>query len=258
MDPDELKRLCAEFYQREVAVSLEQRTTIELETRLQSETSTWYYQRRLRLTASNFGKVAKRRTTTPVANFVKTLLYSKSIDSSSLQWGRVHEADAREAYKVYLSSTQDSVLTKTQSGLVINEEIPCLACSPDGLVGAHGLVEYKCPYKAAQLQLTPLEAASNIKDFCSTTDGQTLHLKTSHKYHYQVQGSLAITKRDWCDFVIWTPKGISVERIFADSAFLDTMRDKLERFYHSAILPELAAPRHPSKQSIREPFQCPT
>jgi hypothetical protein len=99
-----------------------------------------------------------------VANFVKTLLYSKSIDSSSLRWGRVHEPDARQAYKAFLLG-QDCSLEVTQCGLVIDEEISCLACSLDGLVGSHGLVEYKCPYKAAQLELTPLEAASTIKDF---------------------------------------------------------------------------------------------
>ena len=99
-----------------------------------------------------------------MANFVKTLLYSKSTDSSSLRWGRVHEPDARQAYKAFLLG-QDCSLEVTQCGLVIDGEISCLACSPDGLVGSHGLVEYKCPYKAAQLELTPLEAASTIKDF---------------------------------------------------------------------------------------------
>ena len=153
-----------------------------------------YHQRRIRLTASNFG------------NLVNSLLYSKSIESSSLRWGKVHEPDAREAYKAYLKSTDESSLSVFQSGLVVDYDISCLACSPDGLVGTSGLVEYKCPYKAAQLHLTPLEASNTTKDFCATSDGQTLHLKFTHHYFYQVQGCLAITKRNWCDFVIWTPQ----------------------------------------------------
>ena len=50
---------------------------IEQHTQRQSEDSLWHHQRRLRHTASNFGRVAKRRPTTPVGNLVKSLLYSK-------------------------------------------------------------------------------------------------------------------------------------------------------------------------------------
>ena len=45
------------------------------------------------------------------------------------------------------------------SGLVIDTSDPTLACSPDDFVvlptGEQGLVEYKCPYKAAKENLTP-------------------------------------------------------------------------------------------------------
>ena len=68
-----------------------------------------------------------------------------------------------------------------------------------------------------------------------------------------MQGCLAITKRSWCDFVIWTPKGISIERVNADKAFWEAVKVKLERFYLSAVLPELALPCFTSQQPIREP-----
>ena len=62
---------------------------------------------------------------------------------------------------------------------------------------------------------------------------------------------MEITGRQWCDFVIWTPSGTYVQRITAD---WKGIYDKLKDFYYRAILPELALPRHPSKQPIREPF----
>lgn len=34
-----------------------------------------------------------------------------------------------------------------------------------------------------------------------------LILKRNYPYYYQVQGQLNITKRTWCYFVVWTPKG---------------------------------------------------
>ena len=101
-----------------------------------------------------------------------------------------------------------------RSGLVIDQKDSCLACSPDNFVayptGELGLVEYKCPYKAAKENLTPEQAAAQLKDLNS---GGKLELKWTHPYYYQVQGSLAITGNQWCHFVLWTPMGISIETI---------------------------------------------
>ena len=43
-----------------------------------------------------------------------------------------------------------------------------------------------------------------------------------------------------------------VERIIADDAFWNTVLPKLCRFYLSSIFLELASPRHPSGQPVRE------
>ena len=84
-----------------------------------------------------------------------------------------------------------------------------------------------------------------------------MKLKHNDKYYYQVQGVMAITKRRWCDFVVWTPKGISIERIDYDSGFwADHMLPKFLAFYNNALLPELAAPEHPNGRPIREPGTC--
>ena len=67
--------------------------------------------------------------------------------------------------------------------------------------------------------------------------------------------SLAITRRPWCDFVVWTLKGMLVECIKFDPNFWEDMKSKLVRFHREAVLPELALPRHPTGQSIREPLK---
>lgn len=236
----------------EEAVQIEQDTTQQGD----DPTGLWNSLRRHRLTSSNFGVICKRRKSTPVANAVKNFLY-KSISSkvSSLRWGRENEDNARKSYLEEMASRGTPVSTK-RSGLVISTSYGCLACSPDGWVedssspDVHGVVEYKCPY--ASRDVTPVEAC-NKKSFFCTLDKGKLKLNHAHNYYYQVQGAMAITKRSWCDFVVWTPKGISIERIKYDSSFWTDQLPKLLAFYESALLPELAAPEHPNGRPIREP-----
>ena len=107
------------------------------------------------------------------------------------------------------------------------------------------------------LQTSTALAASSSMDskgfFCKVGPTGAVELRRNHDYFYQVQGTLAITKRSWCDFVVWTPTAFTVERISFDSKFWEAAKAKLIRFYKTAILPELALPRHTSGQPIREP-----
>lgn len=234
----------------------EEAKKIEEDTTQQGDdpTGVWKSLRRPRLTSSNFGTICKRRKTTPVANTVKNLLY-KTISSnvSSLRWGRENEDSARKSYVEEMARIGTPVCTK-RSGLVISASNGCLASSPDDWVEdstSSGIAEYKCPY--ASRDLTPIEACSKKDFFCTLEDGK-VKLKRKHNYYYQVQGAMAITKRPWCDFVVWTPKGISIERIQQDSSFwTKSMLPRLLDFYETALLPELAAPEYPNGRPIREP-----
>ena len=254
---EELNVLCDEYYTREVAVSSSVACEIEQKTRGQSDNLLWFQHRHLRITASNFGKVAKRRSTTPVAGLVKTLLYTRGIETKALRWGRTHEDDARQAYLKSLLES-DPGATVSASGLVIDATEPCLGCSPDGLVNLRGgtepdgVVEFKCPYTASQQNMSPAEACKSLKTyFCKNTE-RGPELKRNHDYFYQVQGTMAITRRRWCDFVVWTAKGMSVERLHYDPEFWKDVKVKLVDFYRRAVLPELALPRHTSGQPIRD------
>ena len=256
----ELLQLCQEFYQREVVISADRGLYIGQNTRQQADDSLWHQQRKLRLTSSNFGKVSKRRSTTPVANLVKSLLYGKLFSTEATRWGSAHEVDAKKQYLEYLRTEGHAGACVEDSGLVISLEDPCLACSPDGLVEIpgsvpdRGILEIKCPHKIAKEGLNPEDAAKESKSFfCRIGDSKKPELKRSHDYFYQVQGAMAITKRSWCDFIVWTPNGMTVERIVFDDSFWEQSKAKIAAFYSTAILPELAAPRHPRRQAIREP-----
>lgn len=99
--------------------------------------------------------------------------------------------------------------------------------------------------------MTPVEAA-RVTDFCSTleidSDGQEcLKLKHTHPYYSQVQGQMALrlTERKWCDFIIYTEKGISIERVPFNSEFWNKkLLPKLIDFYDNCLAPEIVCPIH--------------
>lgn len=86
-----------------------------------------------------------------------------------------------------------------------------MGASPDGLIGDHALVEIKCPISI--INETPGDGILNKKiTFAELINGK-LHLKRNHNFYYQIQGQLAITKRELCYFVIWSPHGILIEEV---------------------------------------------
>lgn len=137
-------------------------------------------------------------------------------------------------------------------GLFVDSKMPFLAATPDGVIGQDSVVEVKCPAKAKHL--TPLEATKKkIITYCTIINDTSLKLKTTHNFYYQVQGQLHITQRRNCFFVVWTPHGISIEKIDRDDDFWrEKMEAKLSQFYLKCILPEIVDPRHPRKLPIRE------
>ena len=165
----------------------------------------WFEERKCRLTASNFETVARKRQTTPVGKLVKNLLYNTLREARSLQWGREHEEDARQAYLQKCGTT-----TLSHSGLVIDSHHGWLACSPDDLAfdstadpeNQLGLVEYKCPYSAD----TTVEEAK-IKDFMSSMNSDEVCLKHTHRYYYQVQGQMAICKLSYGHHLVQLLRG---------------------------------------------------
>ena len=244
---EQFKARC-EDVMREVAVSEEARSNIEKETRGQSETHLWWMERQKRLTASHFGSVCKRRSTTSCAGKVRSILYHVAVDNPATQHGKAWESVAMTKYE------EETGVKVQPCGLFIHPEYCFLAASPDGLVGDDGVLEIKCPYTIRDLD--PKEGVTSLPKgnaFCTLDEGH-LRLNRSHNYFYQVQGQMQVTGRRWCDFVVCTYHGILIERIERDDLFWDSkMFPQLDRFYRYCILPEIADPRHTRKMPIRDP-----
>ena len=99
---------------------------------------------------------------------------------------------------------------------------------PSNLEQPFGFLEIKCPYTARNV--SPVEACAFPGFFCITVrkaDGkESVVLQISHSYYVQVQGQMTIGGRSWCDFVVYTTVGISVQRVHFDA-----------KFWHNSLCP---------------------
>ena len=227
----------------------EKAAELEESTREQSNSSQWYEERRIRITSSVFGRVCRRLPTTLPGPLVNSIVNQRMYQSMPLScaWGKDNEKKALNAYKQTMHDKGHTNLVVMMSGLIINPEYAYLGASPDGIVSdptstnPNGLLEIKCPYQARNS--TPFEAATQKGFFCNINNG-TLVLKKTHHYYYQVQGQMAISSRKWCDFVVYTTAGISIERIEFDELFWNDTVTKLKHFYDTYIVSKLIEKVH--------------
>ena len=87
---------------------------------------------------------------------METLLYGKGFSTVATQWGLQHEEEAIAVYIDFLKRNGQYVIEVTASGLVVDPDDHCLACSPDGLVrllgmpDPLGILEIKCLHTLAK------------------------------------------------------------------------------------------------------------
>jgi len=247
---EEYKKKSAKLWQK-LKTDTDGQTLIEKSTRGQGRNNLWMKERRDRLTASNFGRVAKMRSTTSCQNIVKSILYPEKLDHiEGIRYGKDHEKFALAELNRILSDSGQRV---EECGLFVDTDKSFLAASPDGLVGTEAVVEVKCPLKCADSRLDWLAARDS--SFCLQPDPVTggLRLKRSHNYHYQVQGQMHVTRRSKCYFMVWSPIGYHLEIIDYDPVFWEGVEQILENFYMNCLLPEIIDPRAPRGLPIREP-----
>jgi putative phage-type endonuclease len=101
--------------------------------------------------------------------------------NAAMQWGVDKEPEALALYEFEGGAPVERI------GLAKHPHIAWTHASPDGLVGERGLVEVKCPNTATHLD---------------TLLGQSV----PGKYITQMQWQMAVTERDWCDFVSYDPR----------------------------------------------------
>lgn len=101
--------------------------------------------------------------------------------SPEMIWGNDNEPAARAAYEIEEGAMVQEI------GFVAHPTIPRMGGSPDGLVGADGILETKCPKTATHLKWI-LEGI------------------VPPEHEPQMSFYLAVTGRKWADFVSYDPR----------------------------------------------------
>lgn len=120
----------------------------------------------------------------------------EAFTNAAMQWGTCTEPEARQAY----SFRQD--VDVLEVGFIDHPQVEMSGASPDGLIGADGLLELKCPQTATHI---------------ATLLGQSVPAK----YLTQIQWQIACTGREWCDFASYDPRLPETMRLFVQRVHRD-------------------------------------
>ncbi|XP_014678633.1 PREDICTED: uncharacterized protein LOC106818437 [Priapulus caudatus] len=203
---------------------------LEKNTRKQADSSLWFQERRLRITASRFGEVVSLTKRRNIEKLCKSLNSNVQLHTAAISHGKTFESKAITAFEQKFSM-------KVQAcGLHVRPDLYYLRASPDGLIGDNALLEVKCPYRGRD----KLVASDLSFKFLCEKDGK-IQLKRTHNYFDQIQGQLHVCKRSLCYFVVYTHKDLYVEEISYDRKYCElSLIPKLEIFYQKYYLDYLA------------------
>lgn len=141
-----------------------------------------------------------------------TGLPSDDFTSAATRWGTEWEPEARSVYESTMDCDVDQV------GFIHHPTLPRVGCSPDGLVGADGLIEIKCPFGTKEHVRTAL--SQEVPD----------------QYIAQTQGQLWVTGRKWSHFVSYDPRvkdtalRLIVVPVERDEEFIGKLEQAVTRF----------------------------
>jgi NAD-dependent dihydropyrimidine dehydrogenase PreA subunit len=166
-----------------------------------------------------------------------------------IKWGIDNEKCACKEYITYMRANGHEGLHSTPCGFIIHPSLGWLGASLDAVVTdpstifVDGIAEFKCPF--TKKDISPFEACQDPNFYCTMTDDNNLHLKRDHRSYHQVQLQLfvSIDMCHWCDFCIYTLKGVAVEKIWLDSEWSNKYVIELESYFDGHMLPEIICPK---------------
>jgi len=187
---------------------------------IEQGTVEWHLQRLGKVTASRVSDVLSKGKSGESAgrkNYRTELLVQRltgqpgeSFTNAAMEWGTATEPQARIAYEATMG------VFVNQVAFIDHPNIAQFGCSPDGLVAEDGLIEIKCGNSATHIDWM--------------LDG-----KPPTKHIPQMQCQMAVTGRQWCDFVSFDPRlpddlQLFVVRLERDQEYIEAMEAEVKKF----------------------------
>ena len=243
----EIESRCERIKQN-LAVSDEDITRIEAETRNQSADNAWFKHRKYRITASKAYRCAVLKDSTSPSKAIQEVLgYNTVHATKQMKEGLRQEQAIMDKYIREKNKNCNSNVTVERCGFFVSKTHSFLGASPDGIVcdpeangETTGLIEMKY---IQTLDSETLEDALLRKGICVLKENN-ITVNTKHKYYFQIHQQMFVTGKKWEDFVVQgsNSDGIYIERVKFDSEFWNGILPKLELFFNNHILPEIAYP----------------
>lgn len=174
----------------------------------------WYAVKLGKVSASCFSDAVAGGTGATRKKYMNNLIAERMTGKSengyinaTMERGLEVESLAREYYELL------NDCPVRQVGFIERDEN--IGASPDGLVGADGMLEIKCP-------------------FSSTHISYIIEGRLPPTYKKQVQGQLWVAEREWVDFVSYDPrvhqKPYFCERVYRDEDYIKELQIKIYMF----------------------------
>lgn len=152
----------------------------------------WLALRAGKLTGSRFADLMATTKSGPAASRANLIVMlalerltgeaEQTFQNDAMRRGSELEPLARGAYEAHTGSLVEQV------AFLVHKTLPFVGVSPDGLLDAEGMTEFKCP-------------ASQAKHLAALRNGSH-----AQEYRWQVQGQLWVAERQWCDVVSYDPR----------------------------------------------------
>ena len=187
---------------------------------IEQRSSAWFEARLGKVTASRVADViAKTKSGYSASrdNYMAQLICERltgqqgeSFTNAAMTWGTETEPLARSAFEAYADVMVEEV------GFVPHPRIRDSGASPDGLVGAEGMLEIKCP-----------NTATHIDTLLTQT--------VPSKYITQMQWQMACCERQWCEFVSFDPRlpqdlQLFVKRVEFNQTYVAMLEEEVINF----------------------------
>ena len=129
-------------------------------------------------------------------------------------------------------------------GLLINQEYPWIAASPDAVIecDCHGIgvLEAKTCYKHRNADSFEDVAVTDPNFFLSYhRENGSFSLKKEHPYNYQIQQEMLVSKTSFALLVVYIEKDVVVVDVPRDEEIIQEIISKTKEFFLKVLLPQM-------------------